>query len=237
MDGADPRAGQHRVGGLRNHRQIDRDAVALPDVAGAQDVGEFADFVVQLPIGDALGLRGIIALPDDGGLVAALVEMPIDAVPGDIEDAVFEPFDRNVAGREGGVLDLGEGLHPADALGLFGPEPVGIADRARIHLLVLGLIDPGALGPIRRHVVNLLGHLYPPPMRPVNARTAIRLRCWNDYASAQPAPTSGTNTSFGGEASPCAGSRGGGKRSRGGHASPSRSRFRKGQKAAWGSAG
>src|SRR3981081_4963049 len=84
--------------------------------------------------------------------------MPIDAVPRDIEDAVLEPLDRNVAGGEGRVLDLGEGFDPADALSLFGPESVGIADRARVHLLVLGLIDPGALGPIRRHVVNLLRH-------------------------------------------------------------------------------
>src|SRR6202022_3319627 len=103
--------------------------------------------------------------------------MPIDAVPRDIEDAVLEPFDRNCAGSEGRVLDLGERLDPADALGLFGPESIGIADRARIHLLVLGLIDKGALGPIRRHVINLLGHFYPPPMRPVTADTASRLDC------------------------------------------------------------
>ena len=107
MDRADPRAGQHRVGRFRDHRQIDGDAVALLDVPGAQDVGHLADFVVQLAVGDVLGLRGIVALPDDRGLVAALVEMPVDAVPGDVEDAVLEPFDRDVAGREGDVLDLG----------------------------------------------------------------------------------------------------------------------------------
>src|ERR1700677_1142231 len=158
MNRADPRAGQHRIGGLRDHRKIDRDAVALLDVAGAQDVGEFADFVVQLAIADVLRLRGTVALPDDRGLVAALVEMPVDAIPGDVEDAVLEPFDRNVAGRERRILDLAERLDPADALGLFGPESVGIAYRVRIHLLVPGLIDPGAAGPLCRHVVDLLGH-------------------------------------------------------------------------------
>src|ERR1700682_3873211 len=122
MDSADPRAGQHRVGRLRDHRQIDRDAVALLDVAGA---------------------------PDDGGLIAALVEMPVDAVPGDVHDAVLEPFDRNIAWREGDILDLGEGLHPADALGLFGPEGVGIRYRAGIHFAVFAVVDKGALGPIR----------------------------------------------------------------------------------------
>ena len=103
--------------------------------------------------------------------------MPVDAIPGDIEDAVLEPFDRNVAGSERRVFDLGEGLHPVDALGLFGPETIGVAGRARIHLAIFGLIDPCALGPFRRHIVNLLGHLNPPPMRPVNADTANRLHC------------------------------------------------------------
>ena len=109
-----------------------------------------------------LDSRGIVALPDDGGLVAALFQMPVDAVPGDVEHAVLEPFDRDIAGREGGVLDLGEGLDPADALGLFGPEAVGILDRARVHVAVFGLVDPGALGPFRRHIVNFLGHRIPP---------------------------------------------------------------------------
>jgi hypothetical protein len=34
-------------------------------------------------------------------------------------------------------------------------------------------------------------------MRPVNAGTASRLHCYNDYASGQMAPTSGTNSTFG----------------------------------------
>src|SRR4029078_8070281 len=103
-------------------RQIDRDAVALLDVAGAQDVGEFANLVVQLTVGDVLRLGRIVALPDDRGLIAALLEMPIDAIRGNVENAVLEPFDRYIARRERAVLDLGERFHPADALALFGPE-------------------------------------------------------------------------------------------------------------------
>jgi hypothetical protein len=34
-------------------------------------------------------------------------------------------------------------------------------------------------------------------MRPVNADTASRLHCYNDYASGLMAPTSGTNSTFG----------------------------------------
>ncbi len=85
-------------------------------------------------------------------------------------------------GGEGDVLDLVGGLHPVDALGLFGPEAVGIADRAGIHLAVLGVVDIGALGPVRGHVVDLLGHLSLHSLRPL-AAAASRLDCCNDYAS------------------------------------------------------
>ena len=57
VDRADARAGEHRVGRLRDHRQIDGDAIALLDVAVAQDIGEPADLVVQLLVGDVLRLR------------------------------------------------------------------------------------------------------------------------------------------------------------------------------------
>src|SRR5262249_33495670 len=54
VDGADARAGEYRVRDFRNHRQIDRDAIALLDVAGAQYVCETADLVMQLFVSDAL---------------------------------------------------------------------------------------------------------------------------------------------------------------------------------------
>ena len=85
MDGADARAGEHGVGRLGDHRQVDGDAVALLDVAVAQDVGEPADLVVQLLIGDVLGLVGIVAFPDDRGLLGALRQMPVDAIVGGVE--------------------------------------------------------------------------------------------------------------------------------------------------------
>jgi hypothetical protein len=88
--------------------------------------------------------------------------MAVDAVPGRVQDAILEPFDRDVAGGEGDVLDLVEGLHPVEALGLLGPEAIGIIDRAGVHLSVLGVVDKGALGPIGGYVVNFLGHFYPP---------------------------------------------------------------------------
>src|SRR5207302_5222177 len=62
------------------------------------------------------------------------------------------------AGTEGGVLDLGRRPIPVDALGLLRPEPVRIPDRAGVHLLVFGVVDEGALLPLRRNIVDLLRH-------------------------------------------------------------------------------
>ena len=177
MNGADPRAGQHRVSGFRDHRQIDGDAVALLDIAGAQYVGELADLVMQLAIADVLRLRGIVALPDDRGLVAALVQMAVDAVPGDVEDAVLEPFDRYIAGRKGRVLDLGERLDPADAFGLLGPERRwGLSPSAHTCRGICRR-PPRRASPIPRIRRKSSRTSIPPLMRPVYAAAASRLCC------------------------------------------------------------
>ena len=131
VDGADARTGQHGIGRLRDHRHVDRDPVALHDVAVAQDVGEAADLVMQLLVGDLLVVLGIVAFPDDRDLVGARRQMAVDAVVGDVGDAVLEPFDRDVLRTVGGVLDLGRRAVPVDALGRLGPEPVRVLDRAR----------------------------------------------------------------------------------------------------------
>ena len=160
MDGADPRASEHGIGDFRNHRQIDGDPVAFLDVAVAQDVGQPAHLVVQLAIGDVLGLLGIVAFPDDRGLIGALGKMPVDAVVGGVEHAVLEPFDRDIARAEGAVLDLARCSVPVQALGFLGPKAVGVLERARVHLLVLVGVDIGAFLPLRRNVVDFLGHIY-----------------------------------------------------------------------------
>ena len=162
MDGADARASEHRVSRLGNHRQIDGDAIALPDAAAFQHVGETAHPIRKLGIGDVLRLRGIVALPDDRGLARALGQMPIDAIVRDIGDAVLEPLDRDIVGVEGRVLDPGIGLEPVDALAVLGPEAFRIADRSLVHLLILGRVDKGALRPFGRNVINFVGHGAPP---------------------------------------------------------------------------
>ena len=72
VDRADARAGEHRHGRFGNHRQVDRDAVALAHAEVAQRVGEPADARVQFAIADALGgQRRVVAFEDQRGLVAA----------------------------------------------------------------------------------------------------------------------------------------------------------------------
>jgi len=80
---------------------------------------------VQLAVGDVFGLRGIVALPDDRGLVAALVEMAVDAVPGRVEDAVLEPFDRDVAGAKETFSTLWKGLIQSTRLACSAQKPLG----------------------------------------------------------------------------------------------------------------
>ena len=139
MHRTDARAGEHGDGGVDHHRHVDSDAVALLDAIGLEHVGEAADLLVQLAVGHlAVGAWGV-AFPEDRDLVAARGEMPIDAVGGDVQNPVLVPFDRDVGVGKAGVLDLGRRLDPVEPLGLFGPEPVRIADRARVHLVVLRL--------------------------------------------------------------------------------------------------
>ncbi len=143
VDGADPGAGEHRIGRLGDHRQVQDDAVAARHPQGLQHVRHPADVGVKLPIGDVLrlGLRRIVGLEDDGRLIAARLEMPVHAVRGDVERAVAEPFDRDVPGFERGVLHLGVGLDPVESLSLLAPEGVGIRDARCVHLLIGGPVD------------------------------------------------------------------------------------------------
>ena len=124
---ADPRAGEHRVGGLGDHRQVDHDAVALADAERLQDVGELRDLRVQLAVADVRAGRRVVALPDDRGLLAAGREMAVDAVGRDVELAVLEPVDRDVGLVEAGVLDPGVGPDPVEPLPSSRQNPSGSA--------------------------------------------------------------------------------------------------------------
>jgi hypothetical protein len=148
VDGADPRAGEHRVGRLGDHRQVDRDPVALLDPALLEHVCKPVDLLAKLSIGDFFILVGAVALPQDRGLIPPCRQMPVDAVHRHVEGAVMKPTDMQIAGVVGDVLHLGEGLDPVDAPSVLAPEGLRIAHRRLVHRLVLGGVDPRPRGMI-----------------------------------------------------------------------------------------
>src|SRR6478672_6351710 len=83
---------------------------------------------MQLAVGDAAVVAGIVALPQDRGLLGAARQMTVDTVVRGIERPVLVPGDMNVA-FEGGVSHLGKRLDPINALAVFTPELVGVGER------------------------------------------------------------------------------------------------------------
>ena len=70
---------------------------------------------------------GVVRLPDDGDLLAAFLQMAVDAVGGDVERAVLEPFDRDVRIVERRVLNLRIGLDPVEPLALLAQNLSGFS--------------------------------------------------------------------------------------------------------------
>src|SRR5262249_48599774 len=157
MNGADARAGEHCDRRLGDHRQIDRDAIALLDAFRPQRIREAADLFVQFAVGDAAVFGGIVALPKDCGLTAALGEMAVDTIGRGVERAVLVPADRYVA-RERRVADLLVRLDPIEALALLAPEAVRIFEGVPVEAEIFGLVDLADLGSRRDRDQGPLGH-------------------------------------------------------------------------------
>jgi hypothetical protein len=89
------------------------------------------------------------------------VQVPVDAIVGDVGGAVLEPLDRDLARLEAGVLDLRERRHPVDALAVLAPEGVRIGNRRLVHVMILGIVDVSTLTPGRLHLNDLAFHGFP----------------------------------------------------------------------------
>ncbi len=97
MHRPDAGAGEHGDGGFGHHRQVDRDPVALRHALRLQQVGEAADFTVQVAIGQAArGGGGVVRLPQDRYPVAMFGKVPVHGVGADIELAALEPADAKI---------------------------------------------------------------------------------------------------------------------------------------------
>ena len=80
MHRANARAGQHGISGLGYHRHINGHAVAFFDALRFQHIGKSAHFFVQLAIGDFGVLVGFIAFPNNRHLLAARLDMTVNAI-------------------------------------------------------------------------------------------------------------------------------------------------------------
>ena len=141
VDRANPGAGQHGDRQLRNHLQVHANPVAFLDAERLEDIGEFAHFTVELPVGQLGILPGLVAFPDDGGLVTSRLQVPIQTIDRDVGFATGKPFDIQVLrlplDRERIIADLTPFLLPDELLGDFAPESFWILDRPLIHRVIL----------------------------------------------------------------------------------------------------
>jgi hypothetical protein len=152
MHGADTGAGEHGNGGLGHHRQVDEDAVARVDAVALEDIGEPADFVMKLFVGEGAFLAGLaggggLALPNQRGLVSAGgTEVPIEAVVADIELAANEPLGIRLLPFK----CFGPALEPDQFLfGLPAPELLGGLDGLAIEPAILAeRFDVGLAGEV-----------------------------------------------------------------------------------------
>ena len=154
MHRADAGAGKHGHRRFGNHRQIDAHPVALLDAPGFEDIGQLADFGVQLPVGQALVFFGIVAFPENGHLVAAGFEVAVEAVIGHIQLAAREPADEQMIGIEAVIRDPVPLPAPGDEpFGLFGPEARRVLDRLLIQGGVALSADMGLGGNLGGNVI------------------------------------------------------------------------------------
>ena len=177
MDRADAGAGEHRDGRLGDHREINRDPIALLNAPRLQRVREPAHRLVQLAVGHPAILARVVALPQDRGLLGALRQMAIDAVVRCVERPVLVPGDMHIA-LERGAPDLGERLDPVDPLAVFGPKVVRVDERLAVEPEIFGLADLADLRMGRNGDDGPPGHgVFPPRLPTLVRRTVCREYC------------------------------------------------------------
>ena len=143
VNGADAGAAEHGNGGLRDHRQVEDDAIARTHATRAERPGEARGEALQLGIGEALHGAGDGAVVDQRRLLtAARIHVAIQRVVAGIDLRAGEPAEER---RARAVEDPVPALLPVDALGCLSPEGLGVFERAGIGLVVAARhgADPG----------------------------------------------------------------------------------------------
>lgn len=70
---------------MEGQNSLDRDGIAALDTPRAEDVGDTADLVEELTVGDLTRVGGLVGLVDDGNLVGVLVVVAVNTVVGRVE--------------------------------------------------------------------------------------------------------------------------------------------------------
>jgi len=160
VNGADAGAGQSGNAQFGNHRHIQTDAVALLNALGFQNVGEFADFFMQLFVGNGSFFARLVAFPLNRNLIAAFLKVPVQAVVRNIEFAAFKKLH-----IDGAFFNVKVVIHhfvpffePGHLLlGDFRPELFRFFDRFFPQLVVsISSANPGFLFRLFRNRIYLL---------------------------------------------------------------------------------
>ena len=131
MGGTDASAGEHRNGGLWNHRHVEGHQIAFADAHGLQGVGGFAHLGMELAISETAHVSGL-PFPDQRGLLSlGPLEMSIEAVVRQVGGAPFKPAGER---RFRPIENRVERLEPMQlTTGCLPPEPIGIRGRRLRH--------------------------------------------------------------------------------------------------------
>ena len=157
VDCPNPRTGEQRHRRFRDHRQVNRHAVALLNALCLENIGHAADLFVQLTIGDVARLFcGNIWLPDNRNLIATFFQMTVDTIAADVQLAIGEPVDVEGCRIERPIAGDFRAFDPVETLGLFQPECARIRQRPAIDFRVFCRIDARLLRPFGRNRKQVL---------------------------------------------------------------------------------
>ena len=132
MHGANARAREHREHRFRNHRQVNRHAIAFFHAEVFQHVRGEICFAVYVPIRERAFVARF-AFPNERGFIAArAVEVAIDTIDAGIQFATAKPL----YVRRGPFHHRVPRFVPRQLGGLFSPEGLGVRQGAGIQRIV-----------------------------------------------------------------------------------------------------
>ena len=108
-----------------------------------QRVGQQAHLLVEFPVADVSTVCRVIPFPQQGRLLGARGQMPVDAIDADVEFGAFEPACLGLA--EITVVQSFPGLDPVnERIGLLRPESFRRVDRILVKALIAFFVEQAA---------------------------------------------------------------------------------------------